>query len=975
MALTHIWTYQGQGTSLSSMGLWPFTGSWIVSRPILSILFHVLFFLLIFFLNLLCLGNQPASAQSFTIQVNSIGPYKMTSSGDQIVTARGSNLSQISKVVLDQSFPYLKSTISSEGVITALEFKNPYIYAIADYTRLLVIDISDPNHLAVKDRFQDPQFSKSLQSIELSDNYLLITDLQKGLWVIDISNPGAPKYKGLLSDSLTYGVFAGDQEIVPGKGMVRKLYLTNWKSGLKIYDWSGGNQFTPKPSSPITWGELSPFSLDVQIHPVNHERYVYIANGNSVIIVQESSGKVVNSLDAYVLIDPTVPAYLPNIVDVKVKDTYVYLIDSLYGLYVLDIKVPGYPVVVCRLPLPDGRKAITIRENFAFVAAGSSGLDLIDISTPSNPVFRHHISTQGNAISVAVENEWGDYAYIANGDAGFALLDIQSLSVPASVGHLPLKGDIWDLTVAANRVYVSMGKLGLKVVDVSDPCNPRLDYSIEKADIGGGTILISDCCPYQGQGQDGLYLVNGSNLCIFKSSNGQGKPSLMKTLAGNDPIQSITIQDNYLYKVSLVQGLRIFQIGSGLNLSSSPLGGLSLGSMPQHITVNDHVAYVASGTEGLWIVNVENPVSPYKVSQKSFSPSLVLDAGAKDGYAYLVNGSYGLTVVNVDPAHSTKPVISKAMEFKDEYLEDCFIQGDFLYAAGNTFGVWIMDLATPSSPTILDNVLTSQGANIVSADQKYIYAGNRFGMLDIYLAPRSLPLEYPSSQTPGGAATDPNSIRFHIPPGLPHGFYDLIFLNAQGEMIRTHQAVQIEDSIPLDLKAGLNLFGYPGKVPVEYSTSYQLMRSMSDTGRSLQQQSPQKVSYWQPMPAGLPPILRGDIFTIEERRAYLLYMNYDSLFTGLSADYFYPLDTVLQQISSELKTGSNLVSLPIEGTESLSFEVFESLKELSPENSLSGVQRLNSFSGKFESTYGFYNQRCGKNFPIRKGEGYLVYKY
>jgi hypothetical protein len=977
MALTHKWIDQGQGTFLSSACSWTSIRQcqWSFFKPGISIPFHFLLFSLILSLTLLYLGIQPAAAQDLTIRpltarIDSIDLHKMTSSADQLVTARGSHLDQISRVVLAQSFPYLKGTISTGGVITALEFRNPYIYAIADYSRVLVIDIADPNHLAVKTAFQDPQFSKSLQDIKLSDNYLLITDLLKGLWVIDISNPSSLKLKGHLTDSLTYGVFAADKEAVPGEGTVRKVYLTSWKSGLKIYDWSCSDpsRFTSKISSPITWEELSPFGLDVYVHPLTHDIYIYIANGNSVVIVQDSSrrgasGRVVKSLNANFFIDPAVADYLPNIVDVKLKDAYAYIIDSQYGLYVLDIKEPGNPTVACRLPLPNGMKAITIRGNTAFVAAGSSGLNLIDISTPSNPVFRHPISTQGNAVSIAIEDEGGDYAFIANGDAGFALMDIHSLSVPASVGHLPLQGDIWDLAVAANRVYVSMGKLGLKVVDVSDPWHPRLDYTIDKTDCKVDTVLISECRPYQ----NGLYLVNGSSLYMFKSSTGQGKPSLTTSLTDSAPIQSIAIQDNYLYKVSLFQGLRIFQIGSGLN-RSSPRGGLPLGSMPQHITVKDHVAYIASAAEGLWIVNVEDPNHPRKISQKPFSPALVLDVGVKDDYAYLVNGSYGIEVVNVDPAHSTNPVTSQAIEFSDEYLEDCFVQGDFLYAAGNSYGVWIMDLAVnPSSPPILDNVLTSQGANIVSADQNYIYAGNRFGMLDIYPAPRNLPLEYPPLKTTGAIAPDPNSIRFHVPAGLPRGFYDLIFLNAQGEKIRSFQAMQIEDPSLLDLKGGLNLFGYPGKVPVEYSTSYQLIGSMSGMARSLQQQDPKKVSYWQSS------TLCGDNFSIEERRGYLLYLKQDMLFPDLSTDYFYPLDTVLQQIGSELKGGTNWVTFPIEDTQVPSSGIFERLKGSSPESELSGMQRLNPPAGKWESTYGFFNQRCGRDFPIRRGEGYLMF--
>jgi hypothetical protein len=152
------------------------------------------------------------------------------------------------------------------------------------------------------------------------------------------------------------------------------------------------------------------------------------------------------------------------------------------------------------------------------------------------------------------------------------------------------------------------------------------------------------------------------------------------------------------------------------------------------------------------------------------------------------------------------------------------------------------------------------------------------------------------------------------------------------------------------------------------------MNSLSGAAHSLQQQRPKNVTYWQPVAAGIQSELRGDIFTIEEMHGYLLYMQQNMLLTALGTDYSYTLDAVLPQIGSGLKEGANCISFPLGDTGGLSFEVFKSLKGYSPGNRLTGVQRLNPSSGKWEPAYGFFNQSCGKNFPVRRGEGYLVYK-
>jgi hypothetical protein len=58
---------------------------------------------------------------------------------------------------------------------------------------------------------------------------------------------------------------------------------------------------------------------------------------------------------------------------------------------------------------------VAVSGNFAYVANGYAGLNVIDVSDPANPQWVGGYFTTGFAYSVVVS---GDLAYVADGPAG-----------------------------------------------------------------------------------------------------------------------------------------------------------------------------------------------------------------------------------------------------------------------------------------------------------------------------------------------------------------------------------------------------------------------------------------------------------------------------------------------------------------------------------------------------------------------------
>ncbi|MGA1874953.1 MAG: hypothetical protein ACMUIA_05060 [bacterium] len=956
--------------------------------------FHLIFLttgvILLFLFSSGCLLNLGAQAQDLTVTIDSFHPDRLVSMDESIIEARGGNLDQISRVVLTQSLPFVRSELQKDmgqiGGVTDLALWDDYIFAITDYSEISIINISDPNCPKVEGRYKEEEFTKfpgvqavSLIDLCVLDNYLFITDSPyNGLWILNISTPGAPRYITRIPVSSVDSVYV----IPPPEGSnLFTIYLTTWQYGLRVYQWPRGNStFTLRFT--VSQNLSNPTNLALKVHVPTQERYVYIVDGISVKVIKEvgqsSSGQFVCSLDESFLQDPNYPPYYSFITDVKVKGEYLYVVDSQYGLYVVDIKMPDQPRMASRLPLASGRVSIEIWNDLAMITAGEYGLDLVDISLSARPAFLHHISTEGTASCVAVEAEEGKYLYIANGYHGFVLVDIQALtsSIPLG-GHLPVKGNIWDLVVSGGKAYVSAGSSGLRVADVSDSWDPHFIYSLGAEDLrisptNPTNVNILDCCLYR----NGLYLVNGSSLCAFSKS--QDRPSLLRTIREFDVIQSIVIKGDYLYMLKLMEGLKIFRLDSSLIPSSC--SNLSLGSSMtnQDLSIENGLAYVASGSQGLWIINVSNPSYPGIVwhDANAFNKLPVFDVRVKEDYAYLLNGNYGITIVDLSVKQD--PIKIKRINLEGDYLEKCFLYDNFLYVAGISHGLWILDISAYSNPVLIDSVAIPRGARAVFATQEQIYIAEQCDMIHIYTAPRNLPVLNPDDTNqvldPGNPDRDPNALWFRVPSGLPIGFYDLIFLNNYGEeKIRKRKAIQIEGHRSITLKAGLNLFGYPGKIPYEYRQSSHFLEAINSAGgkvQSLINREPVMISYWQAEGVA------GDLFTIENNHGYLLYVQKEGECSiNLRADGYLTEELVLSRIILDLEEKAvHWISFPVREENLFSFNTFQNLENQLDGKRLAGIQRLNALSGKREATYTFFRQHSGQNFLIERGEGYLLYR-
>ena len=85
-----------------------------------------------------------------------------------------------------------------------------------------------------------------------------------------------------------------------------------------------------------------------------------------------------------------------------VLGSYAYVAEGVNGLQIIDISDPSQPVIAGLCDTPGTARAVSVSGNYAFVTDVNSDLQIIDISDSNHPVLKKtytSINAQGVAVA------------------------------------------------------------------------------------------------------------------------------------------------------------------------------------------------------------------------------------------------------------------------------------------------------------------------------------------------------------------------------------------------------------------------------------------------------------------------------------------------------------------------------------------------------------------------------------------------
>jgi hypothetical protein len=242
------------------------------------------------------------------------------------------------------------------------------------------------------------------------------------------------------------------------------------------YTWTGPDSPPASPLFPIpSPGLPGSNSKHTFINTSTNDAGIYFAT------VSNYAGET-NSWSALLTVLPAITntgSWDGDALDIFITNNLAFLARGTNGLAILDVSNSASPQLLGSFSNNVYASKVVVSDGVAYVATGSAGLEILSVTNPANPVLLDTFVTPGSANDVVVRS---NLAYVADGRAGLLILDVSNAAAPSVVGsyktnylafHICLSGNHAILSSPSSDVFPGTNVAGLFVVNASDPAHPN----------------------------------------------------------------------------------------------------------------------------------------------------------------------------------------------------------------------------------------------------------------------------------------------------------------------------------------------------------------------------------------------------------------------------------------------------------------------------------------------------------------------
>ncbi|MCI2229927.1 Ig-like domain-containing protein [Polaribacter sp. MSW13] len=287
---------------------------------------------------------------------------------------------------------------------------------------------------------------------------------------------------------------------------------------------------------------------------------------------------------------------------------------------------------------------ISSDENTIYVADYSSGLSIIDISTPATPSLIVDFNTPGSARDVKVSSD-GNTAYIADESLGLQIIDISTPATPSIIGNYDPTGFVRGVVLSSdgNTAYIAASNLGLQIIDISIPAIPSLIGTYDTPSSANKVTISSDGnTAYIADASSGLQIIDISTPATPSLIGTYDTPNFASNLA-------ISSDGNTAYVADQSSGLQIIDITTPA--TPSLIGVYDTPGSAYDVTISSdgNTAYIADHSSGLQIIDISTPITPsFIATYDTAGVALGMARMSSDGNtAYIADASSGLQIIDV----------------------------------------------------------------------------------------------------------------------------------------------------------------------------------------------------------------------------------------------------------------------------------------------------------------------------------------
>ena len=581
----------------------------------------------------------------------------------------------------------LESVYDNSVLGLGVKIVGNYAYIANRDSGLRIVNISNPNVPALTGTFNTTGYS---WGVDISGNYAYIADGSAGLQIVNISNPAAPSLTGTYNTS-------GSAYHVRVAGSY--AYVADGSAGLNIVD-------IANPAAPVSIGSYNTPGSALGVQIVGS--YAYIADGSQGLrILDVSNPAAPVSVGSY---DTSGSAY-----GIYVSGDYAYIADDYQGLKIIDISNPASPTLTGHYDTSGRAYSLKVSGDYAYIADYTGGLKIINIRYKTAPFL---VGKCTDATRVYWLDVSGDYAYLV-GDPTLSVVDISNIEEAPEVSE---RFDIYGafasgIDVSGNYAYVADGKIGLKLIDITDKSAPKLSIGINTEDAHAVSVSGDYACV--ANGDSGLKIINTTD---------KKRPALSGSLDTTGSAWGIVVSGNYAYLADDSNGLKIIDITN----KTAPVltGSIETDGFAVDVVVSGDYAYVIDEGCGLKIIDITNKNAPW-IAGSIDTDGIAFGVSVSGDYAYVADGDSGLKIINI--TDKSAPVLVGSVE-TDGYALGVSVSGDTVYIADSSKGFKIIDVTDKSVPVILGSIDTEGNSQdiFISGDYLYLTEGSAEKLLKIF---------------------------------------------------------------------------------------------------------------------------------------------------------------------------------------------------------------------------------------------------
>lgn len=416
--------------------------------------------------------------------------------------------------------------------------------------------------------------------------------------------------------------------------------------------------------------------------------------------------------------------------DIAVQDNYAYVASGVTGIQMVDLNKPSSPIASFKTA--GFARQIDIINQSAWIATDQNGIYILNISDPtkinSNDLFHTNYQSTYPYPAAKLRAANSHIFLASSNNPSLAILD-NTTSPKTIIGTTYSENrGVYDIFSLDNEAYIAHPGIGVTIIDAID-FPKAYNFVLPKNAIPSDTFVIRDYS----------LVASDKGLQILDIAVPM-KPKVLGEYATSNQASSIFAINNTAYLTD-TQGLYLVDFTHPQNPTLiSSLNAKNVSAV--YVYSKNKLAYLAQKNKGLQVVDLSNPVTPvlkgpaYKMTE---AQDVVIDTSGR--IAYVAAGKAGLQVIDIRDSDNLKLFGSLVNDNGKGNAQAVAVLDNILCIADGPNGLGVIDVSDPNNPKLLGSYPTNNAVDVSIIEQTvylndqknglYVFDISRFGVPEL----------------------------------------------------------------------------------------------------------------------------------------------------------------------------------------------------------------------------------------------------